>query len=76
LEDIQTILMDMDCKIKGNTSFNTDGSYTVFINSKLCIEQQREVFIHELLHILNSDFDKTDVDIIEINRHCDFGGCL
>jgi len=65
LGEVQTVLMDMDCAIKGNVSCNIDGSYTVFINSRYNFEQQKEIFIHELLHVINDDFGDLDVDIIE-----------
>lgn len=69
MHDINIVLMDNPFGIKGSVNKNDDGSYTVIINSKLNAEQQREVYLHEVEHIENGDFDKTDVDIIEHDAH-------
>lgn len=69
MHDINVVLMDNPFGIKGSVNKNDDGSYTVIINSKLNAEQQREVYLHEVEHIENGDFDKTDVDIIEHDAH-------
>lgn len=69
MHDINVVLMDNPFGIKGSVNKNDDGSYTVIINSKLNAEQQREVYLHEVEHIENGDFDKSDVDIIEHDAH-------
>lgn len=69
LPDINVVLMDNPFGIKGSVNKNEDGSYTVIINAKLNVEQQREVYKHEVEHIKNGDFDKSDVDIIEYDAH-------
>ena len=69
LPDINVVLMDNPFGIKGSVNKNEDGSYTVIINAKLNVEQQREVYMHEVEHIENGDVDKPDVDIIEYNAH-------
>lgn len=43
--------------------------YTVYINSRLSYEQRKKAFIHALLHIKNSDFEKDDVQTIEAEAH-------
>lgn len=48
---------------------NKDGTYTIFINSRLNLEQQQLGYIHELEHILNGDYDKADTNVIEIDAH-------
>lgn len=48
---------------------NNDGTYTIFINSRLNLEQQQEGYIHELEHILNGDYEKADSNLIEFYAH-------
>ena len=69
MPDINVVLMDNPFGIKGSVNKNEDGSYTVIINARLNVEQHREVYMHEVEHIENGDFDKPDVDIIEYNAH-------
>jgi hypothetical protein len=55
--------------IWGHCNPNPDGSYSIFINAKLCYEMQQKVYLHELYHINNNDFEKLDVDSIEFKAH-------
>lgn len=48
---------------------NEDGSYTVLINAKLSQDSQLKAYRHALNHINNGDFDKTDVQNIELQAH-------
>lgn len=52
---------------KGNAfvSMNTDGSFTIFINTRISFEMQRQAVEHELKHIDRADFEKHDVQTIE-----------
>jgi len=59
----------MPCGLKGNTTLNIDGSYTVLINARLSVETQQKVYIHELKHIVNGDFDGSNADEIELVSH-------
>lgn len=43
--------------------------YTVYIDERLGYEQQREAYRHAIKHIRENDFEKEDVDEIEINAH-------
>lgn len=67
--DIFTHLVDMPDGFKGHCNPNPDGSYSIFINAKLSFEMQREVYLHELGHILKNDFSKPSVDDIEYYAH-------
>ena len=67
--DINVILLDNACGVPGSVWSNEDGSYTIFIDSSLCYERQQEVFKHEVRHILRDDFEKFDVDKIELDAH-------
>lgn len=53
----------------GHVNPNLDGSYSVFINAKLDYDTQVRVYLHELWHIENGDFDRSDVDKIEFEAH-------
>ena len=66
---INVVIMDNPYGIKGSVNKNRDGSYTIIINARLTIEEQREVYIHELKHILNEDFEKYNVQYIEYMAH-------
>lgn len=67
--EINIVLMDNSFGVKGSVNLNSDGSYTIIINSKLSYEEQKEVCKHELLHILNQDFGECDVNEIEEKAH-------
>lgn len=45
-------------KVKESVVENEDGSYTIFIESSLSREQQKEAFEHAMIHILENDFFK------------------
>lgn len=67
---VNTVLMDFpSSKVKGCTVQNEDGSYTIFLNSRLSIYQQKSTYLHEVAHIINEDFSKYDVNQIELDRH-------
>lgn len=62
-------LIDMPCSIKAYT-VEENGFYSIYVNSKMCLEQNRASIQHELEHIRNKDFDKeVSVDAIEIIAH-------
>lgn len=67
--DINLVLLQDASGVPGSVWSNDDGSFTIFIDSKLCFERQQEVFKHELLHILNNDFEKENVNSIESQAH-------
>lgn len=43
--------------------------YTVYINDKLSPEGKRGAYRHALHHIVNRDFEKSDVNEIEVEAH-------
>ncbi len=67
--DINTILLDMDVLIPEHIVRNSDGSYSIFINSRLSHERQLEAYKHALKHINDGDFEKGDADLIELDAH-------
>lgn len=67
--NINVILLNESYGVPGSVWCNADDSYTIFIDSHLSAEQQKEVFQHEISHIMNGDFEKTDVQQIEAEAH-------
>lgn len=64
-EAIGVYFLDMDCLIDEQIVFNEDGSYSIFINSRLNRERQMLAYQHALKHILSDDFSKEYADDIE-----------
>lgn len=50
---------------------NPDGSYSIFINSRLNKEQQVNAYLHALSHITRLDFEKKEyfADLLEYYAH-------
>lgn len=48
---------------------NEDGSYTILLDPNDCPERRLEAYKHELNHILNGDFAKSDIQAIETAAH-------
>jgi Domain of unknown function (DUF955). len=69
LDNINIVLIDAPTIIKGSVNKNRDGSSTIFLNARHSYEQQRITLEHELQHIKNGDFDKSDVQEIEYHAH-------
>lgn len=63
------IVTDMPVSIKAYTVSNSDGSYTIVLNGRHSAEQRLVSYAHELAHIENLDFEKSDVDLIEMLSH-------
>lgn len=71
-EDIphKVIYVNLPCSVRGFV-VNNCGFYTIVLNSRLSMEENRKTYKHELEHIINDDFNKFDaIDIIEKIRHC------
>lgn len=63
--DHTVIYADMPCTIKGFTRL-TDDYYTIVLNSRLSLEEQKETYRHELDHLQDGDFySERDADSIE-----------
>lgn len=67
--DINVILLNDANGVPGSVWHNSDDSYTIFIDARLGTEKQKEVFQHEINHIINGDFEKTDIQQIEAEAH-------
>lgn len=68
---INVQLIDFKNSIPATSCQNEDGSYSVFLNSRLTKERQTDAYFHELDHIMRLDFEKKheDVDYIEKYAH-------
>lgn len=71
LSDIFVHYIDFKNSIPATSTVNDDGSYSIFINSRLSDSQQADGFIHELKHILQLDFESRDrnIDVLEHYAH-------
>lgn len=68
-ESINVILLDMDTGIHEEVNLNRDGSYTIFINSRLSSDTQQSGYAHAIKHILFDDWKLKDVQEIEWEAH-------
>lgn len=71
LSDIFVHYIDFKNSIPAASTINDDGSYSIFLNSRLTREQQADGYIHELKHILQLDFENRDrnIDVLEYYAH-------
>lgn len=72
-DNYRIILRDMPTTVKAVTITNSDGTFTIFINSRLAYEQQCKSFDHEINHIMNCDFEKEqDINVLEYESHYNY----
>ena len=68
--DVNVFLRDFpntkECEV---ITENSDGSYTIFLNSRMSHERQLNAYRHALEHIQNGDFQRQDVQQIETVAH-------
>ena len=64
-EAIGVHFLNMDTAIDEDVHLNEDGSFTIFLNSRLSCERQMLAYQHALEHIMNDDFSKDCADDIE-----------
>lgn len=69
MEKINVHLLNMDTKIPEQLVKNDDDSYTIFLNARLSQESRIKSYIHALRHIEENDFEKANVQDIELNAH-------
>ena len=48
---------------------NDDGFYTILLDPNDTYERRLQTVRHELEHILNDDFSKSDIQLIEAEAH-------
>lgn len=66
MNNINIFIMDLPYSVHGFTKQNPDGSYTIFINAHDSVNIQRQSYEHEIQHIKNNDFEKYDIESLEI----------
>ena len=54
--------------VEGVTVPNDDGTFDIYINSQLSMEDQRRKMLHELVHIKRGDFYAEARSIAEMER--------
>lgn len=64
-ESIGVYFLNMDTAVDEEVHLNEDGSFTIFLNSRLTSERQMLAYQHALEHIMNDDFCKSCADEIE-----------
>lgn len=69
--EVYIYYVDMPCSVASNLAQNPDGSYTLYLNSRLTCEKQLKGFLHELRHLENNDFDNKNINYIECMNHLD-----
>jgi hypothetical protein len=69
MEEINVQLLNMDTKIPEQLIKNDDDSYTIFLNARLSQESRIKSYYHALKHIHEQDFEKDDLQKIELNAH-------
>lgn len=71
ISDIFVHYLDFKNSVPSTSTVNEDGSYSIFLNSRLTKEQQANGYIHELKHILQMDFENRDrsIDVLEYYTH-------
>ena len=60
---------DMPTGMPDHIIANPDDSYTILLNARLSTDAQREGFQHAVNHIKNRDYEKDDVQQIEMAAH-------
>lgn len=69
-DGVYSYLVDLeDSKVTEMVRENTDGTYSIFLNTRCSHEQNVESYLHALRHIENNDFEKEDVQDIEREAH-------
>jgi hypothetical protein len=66
--DYQVVLLSMPSRVHESVVKNEDDTYTIFLNKNETYESMKRRFDHAMRHILNSDFEHTNVQ--EIERRC------
>ena len=69
-EDVFVELIDFkNCRSREVLTQNDDGTYTIFVNARLPHETQVSAVSHATKHIGCNDFEKHDVQAIEMEAH-------
>ena len=70
MDEIYTSVVDLPTSIGGYTIRDNNGDYNIILNARLSYERQARAYRHEMKHIVNGDFFKSETtDLIEIRAH-------
>ncbi|WP_251392829.1 hypothetical protein [Mediterraneibacter agrestimuris] len=58
-----------DMNVNEVVTENEDGSFTIFVNSNLCESKRLKAIKHAFQHIMNRDFEQSNVQEIESYAH-------
>lgn len=61
-------MIDMDTMVHEQVINNSDGSYTIFLNSRLSYDENIDGFYHAMYHIEHNDFDRSDINKVELEQ--------
>lgn len=67
--DVNTFLVNFPTPGNEMVVQNEDDTYTILINAKLSLDGQLKAYQHALNHIINGDFEKSDIQSIELHAH-------
>lgn len=69
MNNVSVVLYNLPSTIRSFVKEDNDGYYTIVINARLNDLMRMKAYKHELRHIFNIDFEKSNVDKIECERH-------
>lgn len=70
MEDVFIRYTNLPTSIASFVVTNSDATFTIILNSRLCRERLVLAYEHELKHIQNGDYDrKCGVDLVEVYAH-------
>ena len=56
--DVYIYYVDMPCSVASNIVENPDGSYTIYLNSRMTHERNIKGYLHEIRHLINNDLNE------------------
>lgn len=68
-EDVFVYLIDFPCSKTHEMVVPCEGGYTVYLDAKMPQNRQITALRHALDHIVNQDWEKDDVNVIETDAH-------
>ena len=70
MDDVFIYYVPLPSKVKEFVTPCQDG-YTIYINDSLSNEEQLSAYYHAMIHIVDHDFEKYDVQDIEALAHAE-----
>ena len=68
MTDVYVYLVDKPCDVE-EAVLPCFGGYTVYLNARLSYSDRVKAYLHAIGHIENNDFEKDDVQQIEMEAH-------